>query len=301
VYKPVVPELALFFLTLLWGTTFTLVKLALATASTGVFLTARFTVACAVLGAVMLVRRDRAGGREFWRHGIILGLLMLAGFIFQTLGLGYTTPARSGFITGLCVLIVPFIARFTLGRPVRWSVWVGVALAVVGLLLLTRPFDAGAVTAAVRFGDFITLFSAVAYAVQITFMSEWSERHPLVPFTLVQVAVTLLGVLVMVPIEGARWDPAGASTFAGVVAFTGVVMTAGAFFVMNWAQRHTSAVRAALIYALEPVAAAIFSQLVIGEELGAAGWTGGGLIVAGVLVGELAGAWSGRATEPAQT
>jgi drug/metabolite transporter (DMT)-like permease len=72
-------------------------------------------------------------------------------------------------------------------------------------------------------------------------------------------------------------------------------MTAGAFFVMNWAQRHTSAVRAALIYALEPVTAALFSWWVIGEQLGVAGWTGGGLIVLGVLAGELSGVWQGRA------
>jgi drug/metabolite transporter (DMT)-like permease len=295
VYKPPVPELSLIGLTLLWGTTFTLVKLALAHASTGVFLATRFAVATAVLGAVQLVRRDRASGPAFWRHALVLGAAMLAGFVFQTVGLVYTTPARSGFITGLCVLMVPFIARFALGRPVRWSVWAGVALAVAGLLLLTRPFDAGAVTAAVRLGDFVTLFSAVAYAVQITFMSEWSPRHPLVPFTLVQVSVVLAGALLMIPIEGARLDPAGLPTFLGVIAFTGLVMTAGAIFVMNWAQRHTGAVRAALIYALEPVAAALFSQLVIGEELGVAGWIGGGLTVLGVLVGELSGVWSGRA------
>jgi drug/metabolite transporter (DMT)-like permease len=72
-------------------------------------------------------------------------------------------------------------------------------------------------------------------------------------------------------------------------------MTAGAFFVMNWAQRHTTAVRAALIYALEPVTAALFSWYLIDEQLGAAGWLGGGLIVLAVLLGELGGMLEGRA------
>jgi drug/metabolite transporter (DMT)-like permease len=88
----------------------------------------------------------------------------------------------------------------------------------------------------------------------------------------------------------ARWPE-----LAGVVAFTGLVMTAAAFFVMNWAQRHTTAVRAALIYALEPASAAFFSWLVIGEQLGPVGWAGGALIVLGVVAGELGGAWQGHA------
>ncbi|MCM2333284.1 MAG: DMT family transporter [Anaeromyxobacteraceae bacterium] len=286
-------DLSLLVLCIFWGTTFTLVKAALEIGSTGVFLAARFATAAAVLGAVALWRRDPVGP-GFWRHGALLGLAMLGGFLFQTLGLALTTPARSGFITGLSVLIVPFIARYRLGRRVRASAWAGVALAVVGMALLTRPFDAGAVTPAVRLGDLLTALCAVAYALQITWMSEWSGKHPLVPFTLLQVSVVLAGALVMIPLEGPRLDLARWPSFAGVVLFTGVLMTAGAFFVMNWAQRHTTAVRAALIYSLEPVAAALFSWWAIGEQLGAGGWLGGGLVVLGVVAGEVGGALEER-------
>jgi drug/metabolite transporter (DMT)-like permease len=289
-----VADLSLLVLTLFWGTTFTLVKGALEIGSTGVFLAARFATAAAVLGLVALWRRDPVGP-GFWRHGLLLGLAMLGGFVFQTLGLALTTPARSGFITGLSVLVVPFIARYTLGRRVRASAWAGVALAVVGMALLTRPFDDGAVTPAVRLGDLLTAACAVAYALQITWMSEWSGKHPLVPFTLLQVSVVLAGALLLLPVEGIRFDPARWPAFAGVVLFTGVAMTAGAFFVMNWAQRHTTAVRAALIYALEPVTAALFSWWVIDEQLGAGGWLGGGLGVLGVVAGEVGGALEGRA------
>jgi drug/metabolite transporter (DMT)-like permease len=289
-----VADLSLLVLTLFWGTTFTLVKGALEIGSAGLFLAARFATAAVVLALVALWRRDRVGP-GFWRHGLLLGLAMLAGFLLQTYGLALTTPARSGFITGMSVVVVPLIARFTLGRQVRPSAWAGVGLAVVGMLLLTRPFDEDAVSAAVRLGDLLTAGSAVAYALQIVFMSEWSSRHPLVPFTLLQVSVVLAGALLLMPLEGVRFDAARWPAFAGVVAFTGVAMTAGAFFVMNWAQRHTSAVRAALIYALEPVTAALFSWWVIGEQLGAAGWAGGALIVLGVVAGELSGVLQGRA------
>jgi drug/metabolite transporter (DMT)-like permease len=288
-----VPDLSLLLLTLLWGTTFTLVKGAMEIASPGVFLALRFGLAALALLAVALVRRDRIGP-GFWRDGLLLGLFMLAGFILQTIGLRFTTPARSGFFTGLCVLFVPFIARFTLRRPVGSWAWAGTGLAVVGVALLSSPFD-GAGLPGQALGDLLTLLGAVAYAFQVAFMSEWSRRHPLVPFTLLQVSVALAGALLMIPLEGARLDLARWPELAGTVAFTGLIMTAGAFFVMNWAQRHTSAVRAALIYALEPVSAAFFSWLLIGERLGPAGLAGGALIVLGVVAGELGGAWQARA------
>jgi drug/metabolite transporter (DMT)-like permease len=288
-----VADLSLLLLTLLWGTTFTLVKWALEIGSLTLFLSVRFAVAVAVLGAVALWRRDRIGER-FWRDGLVVGGCMYLGFLLQTAGLRFTTPARSGFISGLCVVLVPFIGRFMLGRAVRWSAWAGVALAVLGMAVLTRPFEAGVVTPEVRLGDLLTALSALAFAVQIILMGEWSSRHPLVPFTLLQISVVLVGTLALIPLEGVRFDAGRWPAFAGVVAFTGVAMTAGAFFVMNWAQRHTTPVRAALVFSLEPVAAALFSWAVIGEELGPAGWIGGALIVAGVLAGELGGALEAR-------
>ncbi|HSN15418.1 MAG TPA: DMT family transporter [Anaeromyxobacteraceae bacterium] len=286
-------DLALLVLTLFWGTTFSLVKEALEGASVGVFLSLRFAVALVMVASVWAVRGDRAG-RRLLRHGALLGLAMLAGFWLQTLGLRHTTPARSGFITGLSVVIVPFIARFFLGRPVRIASWLGVALAVVGLLVLTRPLGE-AVTAEIRLGDLLTFGCALAFALQIVFTAEWSPRHPLAPFVAVQLGVTLLGALASIAIEGPRLAPEAPARFAATVAFTGVVMTALAFFVMNWAQRHTSAVRAALIFSLEPVTAALFSVWYWGEPLGPWELAGGGLIVLGVVLGEVGGALEARA------
>lgn len=285
-------DLALLVLTLFWGTTFHFVGEVLEIASPGVFLVARFATAALVLGAVALVRRDRVGP-GFARHASLLGLFMLAGFVLQTIGLRYTTPARSGFLTGLSVLIVPFLARFLIGRRVRPAAWVGVALAVVGLAVLTRPFDE-TIGELVRLGDILTVGCALAFALQIAFTSEWSPRHPLVPLTLAQVSLTGLGAALLVPVEGAYLHLEAAGRFAGTVLYMGVLMTAGAFFVMNWAQRRTTAVRAALIFALEPVAAALFSHHYGGEPLSVADWTGGGLIVLGVVVGEVGAALDRR-------
>ncbi len=282
---------ALLLLTLVWGTTFTLVKRVLdAGTSPGAFLSLRFGLATAVLAAIWLLRRPRRTP-GLLRDGGMLGLAMFAGFALQTFGLRFTTPARSGFITGLAVVIVPLIARFLQGRRVGGPAWTGVVLAVVGLGMLTRPFD-GDASAAIRLGDLLTLGCAFAYAFQIIWTSEFSPRHSLVSLTLVQIAVTFAGSLALLAFEPVRIVPS--AELAGTVAFTGLVMTVGAFFVMNWAQRHTTAVRAAIIYALEPPAAAVFSHLVTGEVLPAVGLAGGALILLGIVVAEVGGALQAR-------
>ncbi len=292
-YKPLVADAALLVLTVLWGSTFLLVKLALQGTSPAAFLALRFGTAAAALGVAWAVRRDRVTP-DLFRRGLLLGLAMLAGFALQTWGLERTTPARSGFLTGLAVLFVPFITRFLKGRKIAASSWAGVLLAVAGLAVLTRPFDGG-VAETIRLGDALTAGCAVAFALQIVYTSEWAPRHPLVPLVFLQVAVTFLGSVALLPLEPLRL--ASSPRLAGTVAFTGLVMTAMAFFVQNWGQRHTTAVRAALIFSLEPVAAALFSHFVGGEPLAAADWGGGGLIVAGVITGEVGGDFEGsRAT-----
>ncbi len=291
-------DLSLLVLTLFWGTTFQLVKDVLAVTTPGVYLAARFGTAALALGAVALARRERAGG-AFGRHALLLGAFMLAGFVLQTLGLRYTTAARSGFLTGLSVLIVPFVARFALGRAVRLWSWAGVVLAVGGLAVLTRPFE-DAFAASVRLGDALTVGCAVAFALQIVFTSEWSARHPLLPLTLAQVSVTFAGTALMALLEAPFLRSEGRLAFAGTVAFTGVFMTAVAFLVMNWAQRRTTAVRAALIFALEPVAAALFAHYYGGEPLSRADWAGGALIVLGVAVGEAGPALGAKRRDPGE-
>ena len=278
-------DLALLALTLAWGTTFLLVKGALEGTSTGVFLVLRFGVALLALLALALVRRDR-GSEGLVRHGLLLGLAMFAGFALQTLGLRYTTPARSGFITGLAAVLTPLITRFALRRRVRLSAWAAIALALCGLATLTRPFS-GASEEVLR-GDGLTLLCALAYALQIVFTSEWSPRHPLALLVLLEVATTFALSPLLIPLEPVRLT--ATPGFWATVLFTGLGMTALAFFVMAWAQRRTSAVRAALIFTLEPVAAALFSHLVGGEPLAPLDWLGGGLMVLGVAVGEVGSA-----------
>jgi drug/metabolite transporter (DMT)-like permease len=220
------------------------------------------------------------------RDGALLGVVLIAGFALQTEGLRFTTPARSGFLTGLSVLFVPFLERFLYGHRIPRGAWLGVGLALMGLTVLAglygHPEDPN-----VHLGDLLTVGCAFAFSFQIIFTSQRSARHPLALLTTVQLASAALCSLAMLPFETRMLDLTPA--FLGVLAYCGIVTTTLAFLVQNWAQSHKkmTATRAAVLFTLEPVFAALFSHVVGGEALGAPVVAGGGLIIVGVLVVEL--------------
>lgn len=275
---------ALMLLTVLWGTTFVVVKDALSHADPFSFLALRFGVGAAVLSVL--------SGRKVLspihlRRGGVLGLFLFAGFAFQTVGLKYTTPSRSAFITGLYVLLVPVVMLALFRRVPRVSSLVGVVLSAMGLYYLT-----GAEVGSTGFsrGDLLTLVCAVAYAFHISFTERYAQKEGVGALVAVQLWVVALLSAVCLPFVEVRvaWTPA----FLGAVAFCGVFASALALSIQTWAQARTSAVRAAIIYSLEPLFAGAFSVVLGYETLGVREWVGGGLIVSGVLVAELgSGLW----------
>lgn len=271
-------------LTVLWGTTFVVVKDALSHGDPFSFLALRFGVGAGVLTVL--------SGRKVLspihlRRGGVLGLFLFAGFAFQTVGLEDTTPSRSAFITGMYVLLVPVVMLALFRRVPRVSSLVGVVLSAMGLYYLTGT-EVG--SAGLSRGDLLTLACAVAYAFHIAFTDRYAPKEGVSALVAVQLWVVALLSVVCLPFVEARvaWTPA----FLGAVAFCGVVASALALSVQTWAQARTSAVRAAIIYSLEPLFAGAFSVVLGYEILGVREWVGGGLIVLGVLVAELgSGLW----------
>ena len=186
------------------------------------------------------------------------------------------------------MLFVPFLERFLYGRRVPTLAWTGVALAVIGLALLAGPYG-HSTDINVHLGDLLTVGCALAFSFQIIFTSQRSARHPLGLLTTVQLGTAGLLSLTMLPFETRMLaaSPHGMPAFLGVLAYCGIVTTTLAYLVQNWAQRRTTATRAAILFTLEPVFAALFSNVVGGEPLGASLLAGGGLIIVGVLVVEL--------------
>jgi len=278
--------------TAIWGASFVVVQDAVKLADPFTFLALRFTVGAAVLS----VRDWRAlGDRRLLVTGAGLGALLFVGFITQTAGLQYTTPSRSGFLTGLSVLLVPFVGLVLFRKWPSPPVLLGVALAVAGLWLLTGGISgSGGATAK---GDLLTIACAVVFAFYIVLLEPAARVHRSTPLVAAQLWVVTLLALLALPFVPRHLTASPALWWA--VVYTGVLSTAVCLLAQTWAQARTSAVRAALIFALEPVFAAVWSVALGRERLGSRELAGGTLIVLGIVAAELGGAlWARRRPVP---
>ena len=279
--KSIQADLALLAVTVIWGSTFTIVKKSLAQASPILFIALRFWLATAVTIA-FIPGALRGMSRKTLRHGLILAIVLLAGFIFQTLGLRNTPPSRSAFITSLSVIFVPILGYSLYGRKPKINTLAGIILASVGLGLLTLR----ATELKFRQGDVLTLICAVVFALHILLLSRYlsqSDYRQLVILQFGGSAVLCTLLMPMLEIPFLVWD----FTFALFLVITGVLATALCFYVQNRAQQYTSANRAALIFGLEPFFAVLFAYLLLGQALTAREWLGGALVMAGIFIAEL--------------
>jgi drug/metabolite transporter (DMT)-like permease len=290
VQRTLLADLALLLTTLIWGSTFVMVKDAVTAYPVFSFLTLRFLCAIAVMAPVAWLSRARRGVMQgnpsrdapYLRYGapLLVGLALFAGFAFQTLGLQLTTPAKTGFITGLSVVLVPLASAVVFHQAPGRNAWLGVGLAALGLALLSLEQGLK-----VNPGDLLVFGCAVAFAAQILLIGQFAPRCDPLTLTLGQFAV--VAALSGVAAFAFESPPplTGSVLFAAV--FTGVLATSLAFGIQTVAQRFTSATHTALIFAAEPVFAALFSFLLIGEVLGLRQVAGCGLILAGMLVAEM--------------
>jgi drug/metabolite transporter (DMT)-like permease len=278
-----VPALvALVAVTAVWGVTFVQVKDAVALYPLFAFLAVRFAIATGVL-AVPALSRVRALGRDGAVGGLLLGLLLAAGYALQTAGLERTTVSSTGFITGMYVVLTPLLAlaflRARIGRPA----WAGVALATTGLAMLSG-IHAGSVG-----GDLLVLAAAAVYSLQIVLLERYAPRVDPLAFTFLEMAAAFCGLLVVAVALGDLHLPHGWTVW-GALIVTGVFASALGFLLQAWAQRRTSATRTALAFSLEPVWTAFFGYTLSGDRLGAVGWGGCAAIMAGIVLAEPAAA-----------
>lgn len=264
-------------------------KSALAFATPLAFLAVRFGIATLLL--VPGTRfTPRFTGREL-AGGLLLAGIVSVGFVMQTVGLVITTPARSAFIVAIASVLAPVVALVFLGQRTRWLTAGALAFAFAGMYLLTAPDTGG-----LNRGDALTLVCAVLFGGQIVAVTELAARYDARRLVWMQSAGTAVvsGVAVLL-FEQPRisWTPG----FIGALAYTVVFASAIAFLLQMRAQRHMTSARAALIFCLEPVFAAVTSWLVLGERLAATQWAGGALILVGMVVADLPVA---RHTAPAK-
>ncbi len=278
--------------TIVWGSSFVVVKNAFEASPPLQFLFWRFLIALAILAPVLIFRRRTPG---LWRDGLVVGLLLAAGMGLQVLGIPRTTASKAGFLTGLSVVLTPFAAYLRSRKIPSLENAAGFALAAAGFLLLTFPAEGGPVGR----GDVLVFGCGVVFAFYIVELSERSGRQDAVWLTAVQLAtvVAVAGVaslllrapaLSHLPEAVAESRPVvWEGTFLWSVLYLGSLGTVGTFFSQTWAQRAMSATHAAIIFALEPVVAALFGAWLLHDRLGGRGIVGGALVLAGIVVSEL--------------
>lgn len=279
--------LALLVVTLVWGTTFPAMKALTASLSPAWIVFTRFALA-ALLLSPFLVR----GARSDIRSGILLGLLLFFCYVFQVEGLALTSSNRNAFICGLNVLIVPLLGILA-GRPPEKRIALALVLAIAGLAALC--WDGGAWS----FGDTLALGAALCFGLYIKMM----EVHTRTALRLMTITATQISTVALsagcwllvteVPLDGgaaaaAYWSRIVPALEGGLwpVAYLGVICTAAIISLQTWGQSHSSANEAAVMYAFEPAAAAVFGFFWLGEVMTGRGWIGAALLISGMIVSQ---------------
>jgi drug/metabolite transporter (DMT)-like permease len=270
--------LTLLAITASWGSTFFLIKDLLDRVPVLDFLAVRFAIATAVLVLLAPKALVRLSG-EARRHAVVLGLLYGVAQILQTAGLAHTPASVSGFITGMYVVCTPLFAALLLHHRITPMTWGAVALAMVGLGVLTLGgFSVG-------YGEAITFVSALLYALHIVGLGAWSNAREAMGMSIVQLLVITV-VCFAAAAPGGMVLPATTGDWLSVV-YMAVVAGALALFGQTWAQAHLPPTRSAIIMSMEPVFAALFAVLLGGESLTARMLVGGGLVLTAMLVVEV--------------
>ena len=253
-----------------WGMAFVVMKDPIEKQSVNSFLFTRFAVAVIAMLALQ-PQVFKKFNREILIKGFIAGLFLGSGYIFQTLGLKIAGAAITGFVTGLYVVATPLIAWIVLRHRINLYTWGCVALATVGLGLLSlHGWSVG-------YGEFLVLISAIAFGAHIVTLGHWSNGLDSYAMTIIQLATCAL-LTGAISFSQGYSAPVNSSGWL-VVFYTAVMCTAIAFVVQTWSQAHMSPTKVAVILTMEVVFAAIFAVIFGGETLTLQALLGGVLVV----------------------
>lgn len=279
--KGIQAEIYLLGIVIIWGATFAIVKGILDQIMPFTFLAYRFFWAAFILGLIFWKRLKNID-KIILGKGFLIGIFLFLGFTFQTVGLKYTTATKAGFITGLSVVLVPIISHFFIREKISKNSIRGVILAFMGLWFLN--YNSSFIF---NFGDFLVLLCAVSFAMHIISVGLYTRKVDYVLLVIVQ----LTTVFVLSFLMALFFERPGIHLYypSGVwwsIILTGIFATALAFYMQNKFQRYSTATKTAIIFSGEPIFAAIFAYLLLGEKVGLIAWIGGLLIIFGMIISQ---------------
>ena len=266
---------ALIAITVVWGSTFVIIKDALDTIPASLLLAVRFTLAALALCWVKIDRRAI-------RPAMWLGLLGFIGFATQTFGIELTSASNAAFITGLSVVLTPVVARIFWKRFMPPRAYLAATVGFIGLVIMTVRDGFSSINA----GDLLVVLTAISYAIFIVYLGEVAQDLDTNSLAFLQhLPMALLAWIWALPVV----DQIGGvplKTWLYIV-YLALVATALVAVLQARAQRVVPAQVAALIFALEPVFAGVFAYLLLGERLGVQGLIGAAVLLSAILISEL--------------
>ncbi len=277
-WKQLLSDAGLLYAAAIWGATFFMVKNVLTHVTPLGLLSYRFLIAAFIMLFLLFFLKKNPFSE--WKKGIVLGFFLWTIYVPQTIGLKFTTASNSGFITGLFIVFVPIFSFIFLKKTPSKMKLLSIALAVSGLFVLTGGLHNA------NFGDFLTLFAAMGYAVHIL-IADYYMKGGANPFALNFQQMLVLGVLSLIvgiatgSSLACQWKAA-----LGTIVFLAVFPTVSAFVIQLVAQRHTTPVKVAIIFSMEPVFAALFAWTLGQEKLIPYQAFGGLLIVTAMVLSE---------------
>ena len=259
----------------MWGIAFVAMKNTLSRTDVNSFLAARFILATVILIAIKPSALKRIN-RAFLIKGVIIGVLLSSGYIFQTFGLTKTTVAKTGFITGLYAVFVPLIAAGLLKRKVTKLQWFAVSLATAGLMFLSfKGISIGV-------GELLVLISAVLFAFHIVSLGEWSSGLDTYALTILQLGTSAV-VTFIASLKSGFHLPPDSGVWSAIV-FTAVFATAFAFIIQTWTQSFMPPTTIAIILTMEYLFAAGFAVVFSHESLTMRTLSGGSMVIAAMYL-----------------
>lgn len=269
--------------TVIWGGGFVASDIALESLRPFQIMAIRFLLASVLMGAASIRELKGIDFKEI-RAGILMGCALFVGFAFQIVGLQYTTPSKNAFLTALNVVMVPFIAFLILKKKISMKSIAGAVMAIfgVGLLSLDQDLSLG-------IGDALTLVCAVGFAFQIFFTSEFVKKYRAVVLNFVQMLTAVLLSIVSLFLFGETEFHVTTQGWLSVL-YLGVISTALCYLLQTASQKYVNETKAAIILSMESVFGTIFSILILHEQVTVRMICGCVIILAAVIVSNLADA-----------
>ncbi|MCX7876590.1 MAG: DMT family transporter [Melioribacteraceae bacterium] len=288
-------ETALLLMTIIWGGTFVIVKESLNDISSMLFIASRFGIASTILFFILRFKKIPFNKTAFL-PGLILGLFLFGGFFFQTIGLKITTATKSGFITGVLIVFIPFVQILVEKKFPSKGAWIGTLLVFLGIIFLSSGgasidnfiFELGK---GFNLGDFFTLVCALLFAFQVVLIDVYTPKYEFWNLLLIQLStVAVLSFFASIIFSGFNIESFHISLTKYLIfgiLYTSLLATLINIGLQTKFQKMVSPTIAGIIYSFEPIFAAIFAYFLLGEKITNFGLFGSVLIFSGLITAEV--------------